>query len=105
MSDSSKILLILLELILILDVEGGSKSAERNITATVGLVVHAAGKDQHVTTAQKQLLIALCKVGCCRLKPFQNVRFEVLMAVTMKNAIFWDVMLCSSCKNQRFGGT
>jgi hypothetical protein len=27
------------------------------------------------------------------------------MAVTMKHAIFWDVMLCSSCKNRRFGGT
>jgi hypothetical protein len=25
--------------------------------------------------------------------------------VTMKNAIFWDVMLCGSCKNQRFRGT
>jgi hypothetical protein len=34
-----------------------------------------------------------------------RVRFEVFMAVTMKNAIFWDVMLCGSCKNQRFGGT
>jgi hypothetical protein len=27
------------------------------------------------------------------------VRFEVPMAVTMKNAIFRDVMLCGSCKN------
>jgi hypothetical protein len=26
-------------------------------------------------------------------------RFEVFMAVTMKNAIFWDVLLCGSCKN------
>jgi hypothetical protein len=23
----------------------------------------------------------------------------------MKNAIFWDVTLCDSCKNRRFGGT
>jgi hypothetical protein len=23
----------------------------------------------------------------------------------MKNAVFWDVTLCGSCKNQRFGGT
>jgi hypothetical protein len=28
------------------------------------------------------------------------VRFEVFMAVTMKNAAFWDVMLCGSCKNR-----
>jgi hypothetical protein len=33
------------------------------------------------------------------------VRFEVFTAVTMKNAIFWDVALCRACVNQRFGGT
>lgn len=33
-------------LFVIPDVEGSSKSAERNITATVGLVVHAAGGDK-----------------------------------------------------------
>jgi hypothetical protein len=27
------------------------------------------------------------------------VGFEVFMAVTMKNAIFWDVTLCGSYKN------
>jgi hypothetical protein len=25
------------------------------------------------------------------------------MAVTMKNAVFWDVMPCGSCKNRPFG--
>jgi hypothetical protein len=34
-----------------------------------------------------------------------DVRFEVFMAVTMKNGVFWDVMPCGSCKNRRFGGT
>jgi hypothetical protein len=34
-----------------------------------------------------------------------RVRFEVFTAVTMKNAVFWDVMLCGSYKNQRFGET
>jgi hypothetical protein len=33
------------------------------------------------------------------------VRFEVFTTVTMKNAIFWDVMPCGSCKNLCFGGT
>jgi hypothetical protein len=33
------------------------------------------------------------------------VRFEVFAAVNMKNAVFWDVTLCGSCKNRRFGGT
>jgi hypothetical protein len=27
------------------------------------------------------------------------------MAVIMKNAVFWDVVPCGCCKNQRFGGT
>jgi hypothetical protein len=33
------------------------------------------------------------------------VRFEVFTAVTMKNAVFWDVTPCRSCVNRRFGGT
>jgi hypothetical protein len=35
----------------------------------------------------------------------RDVRFEVFTAVTMKNAVFWDVTPCGSCKNRRFGGT
>jgi hypothetical protein len=35
----------------------------------------------------------------------QFVRFEVFLAVTMKNGVFWDVTPCGSCKNRRFGGT
>jgi hypothetical protein len=27
------------------------------------------------------------------------------MVVTTKNAVFWDVMPCGSCENQRFEGT
>jgi hypothetical protein len=33
------------------------------------------------------------------------VGFEVFTAVTMKNAAFWDVALCRSCVNRRFGIT
>jgi hypothetical protein len=32
------------------------------------------------------------------------VRFEVFTVVNMKNAIFWDITLCGSCKNRSFGG-
>jgi hypothetical protein len=32
------------------------------------------------------------------------VIFEVFTAVTMKNGVFWDIMLCGSYKNRRFGG-
>jgi hypothetical protein len=35
----------------------------------------------------------------------ENVRFEVFTAVCMKNAVFWDVTPCASCKNRRIGGT
>jgi hypothetical protein len=31
----------------------------------------------------------------------QLVRFEVFTAVTMKNAVFWDVVSCRSCVNRR----
>jgi hypothetical protein len=33
--------------------------------------------------------------------PKRSVRFEVFTAVTMKNAVFWDVTPCGSCKNRR----
>jgi hypothetical protein len=33
------------------------------------------------------------------------VRFEVLTAVTMEIALFWDVTPCGSCMNRCFGGT
>jgi hypothetical protein len=32
------------------------------------------------------------------------VSFEVFTAVTMKNAVCWDITPCGSCKNRRFGG-
>jgi hypothetical protein len=32
-------------------------------------------------------------------------RFEAFKAVAMKNAVFWDVTPCGSCKSRRFGGT
>jgi hypothetical protein len=33
------------------------------------------------------------------------VRYEVFTAVTMKNAVFWDVAPCRYCVNRRFRGT
>jgi hypothetical protein len=33
------------------------------------------------------------------------IRFEVFTALTMKNAVFWDVGPCRTCVNRRFGGT
>jgi hypothetical protein len=36
---------------------------------------------------------------------YREWKFEGSAAVTMKNAVFWDVTPCSSCKNRRFEGT
>jgi hypothetical protein len=33
------------------------------------------------------------------------VRFEFFTAVTVKNAVFWDVTPCRPCVNRCFGGT
>jgi hypothetical protein len=30
----------------------------------------------------------------------KNIRIEVFTAVTMKNAVFWDVAMCRSCVNR-----
>jgi hypothetical protein len=29
----------------------------------------------------------------------------IIIIIIMKNAVFWDVTPCCSCKNRRFGGT
>jgi hypothetical protein len=34
-----------------------------------------------------------------------DVGFEVFTAVSMKNAVFWDMAPCKSCVSRRFGGT
>jgi hypothetical protein len=34
----------------------------------------------------------------------KQVRFEAFTAVIMKNVVFWDVALCRSSVNRRFGG-
>jgi hypothetical protein len=39
-----------------------------------------------------------------KIKKF-HVRFEVFTAVAMKNAVFWGVTPCDSCKNRCFGET
>jgi hypothetical protein len=59
------------------------------------------GKGKHKT----ENLYSLTAVKCITVPVTrQNVRFEVFRVVTMKNAVFWDVMPCGSCKNRPFGG-
>jgi hypothetical protein len=52
------------------------------------------------------LVIHLSVIGCSSdINQCSCVRLEVFTAVTTKNAVFWDVTPCGSCKNRRFGGT
>jgi hypothetical protein len=51
------------------------------------------------------LYFALCAENAEHVnKEVFYVRFEVFTALTRKSAVFWDVQLCRSCVNQRFGG-
>jgi hypothetical protein len=53
-------------------------------------------------------ILALTNKGCyniCGQVRNSKVRFEIFTAVTVKNAVFWDVAPCRSCVNRRFGGT
>jgi hypothetical protein len=46
-----------------------------------------------------------CPISNLIKNPFSCVRFEVSTPVTTENAVFWDVALCRSYENRRFGGT
>jgi hypothetical protein len=39
------------------------------------------------------------------MKNIKKVRFEVIMAMSMKKVIFWDLVPCNCGWNRRFGGT
>jgi hypothetical protein len=51
-------------------------------------------------TANKQIVSPISTMSI-----FKYVRYEVFTAVTVKNAVFWDVTPRGSCKNLRLGGT
>jgi hypothetical protein len=57
-----------------------------------------------VASFRLQLLDTLRKSHGNDWKRIYMVRFEVFMAVTMKNAVFWDITLCGLCKNRCFRG-
>jgi hypothetical protein len=47
-----------------------------------------------------------CGFRLCHCNQWRKcVRYEVFMAVTMNDVVFWDVTLCGSCKNWRFRET
>jgi hypothetical protein len=54
--------------------------------------------------SNERALIYTAQQGPCK-HTMHHVRFEVFMAVAMKNAVFWDIMPCGSCKNRYIRGT
>jgi hypothetical protein len=50
-------------------------------------------------------LFIIFRCHLCLRNTVFSVRFEVFMAVTIKNGIFWVVAPCGSCKSRSFGGT
>jgi hypothetical protein len=57
----------------------------------------------HGLTSQKTQLSIITPVKTYNLTT--PIRLDVFTTVTVKNAVCWDVGLCDSCKNRRFGGT
>jgi hypothetical protein len=51
------------------------------------------------------LLVSIKDLNSSFIKSNRYVKYVNFTAVTMKNAVFWDVTPCDSCKNQRFRGT
>jgi hypothetical protein len=59
-----------------------------------------SGSDSHLTVE------AILHAETQSAHYYTDVGFEVFTAVTMKDAVFWDVAPCRSCEmNRRFGGT
>jgi hypothetical protein len=57
---------------------------------------------EHTNQVTMQM-IALFLIGIVKSKtPYKQLHWNTLY---MKNAAFWDVTPCGSCKNRRFGGT
>jgi hypothetical protein len=83
-----------------------------NITSQCLPNMHLKFKGGTLKTFQELHTLLICyKHGLwsVQVRLYRNftrlVRFEVFTAVTMKNAVFWDVAPCISCVNQCFRGT
>jgi hypothetical protein len=77
---------------------------------SVGITSEIVMKVKELILQDRRLAIQdLCNTlglsnGTCQRILSEDVRFNVFTAVTMKDAVFWDVTSCGSCKNRRFRG-
>jgi hypothetical protein len=69
--------------------------------------MHVAPWSQHMLSQCPDYfeLFAPFALHCIHTYIHTDMRFEVSAALPMRNAIFWDVTPCGSCKNRHFGGT
>jgi hypothetical protein len=86
-----------------------------DLYSEIGAVTRASKVDFDELSANIIKMEQECKASWDHLKviakhdgstmKMKYVRFEVYTAVTIRNAIFWDVTLCGCCKNRHFGGS
>jgi hypothetical protein len=65
---------------------------------------------QLIYYGDNEVMIKLKPLWACRdsngVHPkYKSIFQEINQLISWKNAVFWDVMLCGSCKNECFGGT
>jgi hypothetical protein len=69
-------------------------------------ILPLAGTETGQFNAQSAAVLTELSSICYDILNLHNsVRREAFTAVTMKNAVFWNVAPCCSCVNRRFGGT
>jgi hypothetical protein len=82
----------------------GQSCPIREILCTVDFII--TRRDRPIYLVHKNSKENLCFVSSpvtyqTRISIIMNVRFEVFTAVTMKNAVFWDVAPYRFCVNRR----
>jgi hypothetical protein len=75
-----------------------------NITSQATVGSHQAYSLATILIYIKLNLVSCATDICQLLGNSCVVRLAIFTAVTMKNALFWDVTSCGSCKSRRFGG-
>jgi hypothetical protein len=56
-----------------------------------GMLLRAALLGTDISEERSAYIIRVVRIG------------KLETTLTVKNGVFWDVMLCGSCKNRRFG--
>jgi hypothetical protein len=69
-----------------------------------GFVLLRTGSSDGLFRSLKNFGFRKCQILFDLMSHYYFIGFEVVTAVTMKNAVFWNLAPCRSCVNRRFGG-